>query len=142
MKIKQLLVVAKVLVTVLLKIVLVLVVLVLLLMERAEVLVDPARKSEQAKEPSRDMQPNEIHKFIKDLQKHRPDYLAEAKKRADDLTSRGWVVRCPICDTQLSILHVFPQLTLNVDTMIDTDWHVKCGNCGHEDLFTMMYKQD
>ena len=87
------------------------------------------------------MQPNEIHKFIKDLRKHRPDYLAEAKERADDMTSSGHKIRCPICETQLSILHVFPQLTFNVDPIIDTDWHVKCGNCNHEDLFTVIYQK-
>ena len=87
------------------------------------------------------MQPNEIHKFIKDLRKHRPDYLAEAKERADDMRSSGYIIRCPICKTQLSILHVFPQLTLNVDPIIDTDWHVKCGNCNHEDLFTITHQK-
>ena len=87
------------------------------------------------------MQPDEIHKFIKDLRKHRPDYLAEAKERAYDMTSSGVKIRCPICETQLSILHVFPQLTFNVDSMIDTDWHLKCGKCNHEDLVTIIQKR-
>ena len=86
------------------------------------------------------MQPHEIHKFIKELRKRRPYYLAEAKERADDMTSSGWTVSCPICETELSILHVFPQLTFNVDPRIDADWHVKCGNCNHEDLFTVIQK--
>ena len=87
------------------------------------------------------MSPREIHKFIKDLRQHCPHYWAEAKKRADDMRSNGWTVPCPICKTELSLLHVFPQLTSNVDAMIDTDWHVKCGNCNHEDLFTIIHQK-
>ena len=79
----------------------------------------------------------EVRKLIRDLKRDRPEYMAEAKQRADKEENDGVLVYCPMCSTKLSILHVFPQSTPYPDPIIGTERHVKCKNCKYEALVTM-----
>ena len=85
-----------------------------------------------------------IRQAITDLARQRPKYLREAKQRAKRLAKEG-KIECPVCNdgTLLDILHVFPPLKPNLDDpILDTDWHVRCLKCGHEDWFTIKFNQD
>ena len=80
-----------------------------------------------------------VRQAIRELSEERPQYVIEARQRATQM-SKTHKINCPICadDTRLDILHVFPPLKRNLDDpLIDTDWHVRCKVCGHEDWFTM-----
>ena len=73
--------------------------------------------------------------FIGSLSNTRPDYVLDARIRADTLSS-DISIPCPKCNRDMQILHIFPQLESHEDPLIDTDWHLKC-LCGHEDIMTI-----
>lgn len=81
------------------------------------------------------MKYHEIRKTIRDLELARPDCVHKAKKRAE---ANRFKVNCPICNSNMSILHIFLQLTPHEDPMIDNDWHIKYDNCNHEDYITIV----
>ena len=86
----------------------------------------------------------EVRDFISELTTKRPKYVADAQKRAEKYSKQG-VIECPMCvdGTHLDILHILPPLNPDpTDEIIDTDWHVKCPKCNHEDYFTVEFRHD
>ena len=86
----------------------------------------------------------QVRDAISMLSTKSPKYVKEAKKRAEKY-SKDNKIECVICvdGTPLDILHVFPPLNPDpTDKLIDTDWHVKCPKCNHEDLFTTHFSEN
>ena len=90
-------------------------------------------------------QRNEVRAYIADLSELRPQYAKEAKQRAKQKIDEGLVVECPMCDdgTMLDILHVFLPLVQDFDDPeLDSDIHIRCPKCQHENLFTIVFDMD
>ena len=78
----------------------------------------------------------ECQQAIAELSRESPDYVEEARIRADT-KGTAWQIDCPKCHAPMKVLHLFPQLEFHPDPMIGTDWHVRCDPCGLEDLITL-----
>ena len=74
----------------------------------------------------------EVQEAIARLSRERPDYVEEARIRADTI-GHQWEVPCPTCNEKMRILHIFLPLTPHNDPMIDSDFHIRCDNCDYED---------
>ncbi|MDE0314661.1 MAG: hypothetical protein OXM61_07160 [Candidatus Poribacteria bacterium] len=86
----------------------------------------------------------EVRSCISKLSTERPQYVKEARERAENY-SGSFSIDCVICldGTKLDILHIFPPINPDpIDSFIDTDLHVKCPKCGHEDWFTIQFRVD